>query len=277
MKIKLFFAALWGLSPLFYQAGAQTYDHLAARAEALIRADSLVQAEQVLREAMRLEPANPQNVALFANLGLVLQRLGKPDQAIEAYGYALNLAPDTRQILLDRAALLLQTGQNDRAYLDYCHVLDLDPKCVEALLMRAYIYLGRKDRMAARHDYQRLLEIEPSHYSGRLGLAMLEQQEQKYPEALALIQALMNDHPEDAVLYMARADIEREMGHTDLALIDLDEAIRIDDQLADAYLLRGDVWLMMKKKEAAKADFSKAMELGIPQNQLRERLKACQR
>lgn len=32
--------------------------------------------------------------------------------------------------------------------------------------------------------------------------------------------------PEDATLYIARADVEREMKHEDLALVDLEEAIR---------------------------------------------------
>ncbi len=45
--------------------------------------------------------------------------------------------------------------------------------------------------------------------------------------------------PEDATLYIARADVEREMKHEDLALVDLEEAIRLDAASADAYLLRG--------------------------------------
>lgn len=31
--------------------------------------------------------------------------------------------------------------------------------------------------------------------------------------------------PDDATLYIARADVEREMKHEDLALVDLEEAI----------------------------------------------------
>ena len=40
---------------------------------------------------------------------------------------------------------------------------------------------------------------------------------------------------EDATLYIARADVEREMKHEDLALVDLEEAIRLDAASADAY------------------------------------------
>ena len=81
--------------------------------------------------------------------------------------------------------------------------------------------------------------------------------------------------PEDATLYVARADVEREMKHEDLALVDLEEAIRLNASLADAYLLRGNIYLMQKKKALAKADVEKAISLGVPPADLHEQLQQC--
>ena len=81
--------------------------------------------------------------------------------------------------------------------------------------------------------------------------------------------------PDDATLYIARADVEREMKHEDLALVDLEEAIRLDAASADAYLLRGNIYLAQKKKGLAKADFEKAISLGVPPADLHEQLKQC--
>ena len=78
--------------------------------------------------------------------------------------------------------------------------------------------------------------------------------------------------PEDATLYIARADVEREMKHEDLALVDL---IRLKPSSADAYLLRGNIYLTQKKKALAKTDFEKAISLGIPPADLHEQLKQC--
>ncbi|MEG2514014.1 MAG: tetratricopeptide repeat protein, partial [Bacteroidaceae bacterium] len=44
---------------------------------------------------------------------------------------------------------------------------------------------------------------------------------------------------------------------------------------ADAYLLRGEIYLLLKKKTMAKIDFEKAIELGVPQVELHEQLKQC--
>ena len=220
---------------------SQTYRELSEKAIDYIEEDSLAQAEDFLVQAMKLEPSNPHNALLFSNLGLVQRRLGRYDDALQSYTYALNIAPNAVPILLDRAALFMEKGMTDRAYQDYCEVLDADKVNKEALLMRAYIYVIRRDYKAAHMDYDRLLELDPQSYSGRLGLATLEQKEGKFREALEILNKMLAATPEDATLYIARADVEREMKHEDLALVDLEEAIRLDAASADAYLLRGNI------------------------------------
>ena len=208
---------------------AQTYQQLSEKAIEYIKADSLPQAEELLLQALKLEPKNARNALLFSNLGLVQRRLGQYEKALDSYSFALNFAPLAVPILLDRAAIYLETGNTDRAYTDYCQILDEDKQNKEALLMRAYIYVIRRDYNAARIDYNRLLELDPLSYSGRLGLATLEQKEGKFREALEIQNKMIVEQPEDVTLYVARADVEREMKHEDLALVDLDAAIRLVD------------------------------------------------
>ena len=231
---------------------AQTYQQLSERAIECIEKDSLPQAEELLLQALKLEPKNAKNALLFSNLGLVQRRLGEFDKALESYSFALNFAPLAVPILLDRAAIYMEMGKTDRAYTDYCQVLDEDKQNKEALLMRAYIYVLRRDYPAT-----------------------LEQKEGKFREALEILNKMLAATPEDATLYIARADVEREMKHEDLALVDLEEAIRLDAASADAYLLRGNIYLAQKKKGLAKADFEKAISLGVPPADLHEQLRQC--
>ena len=185
---------------------AQTYQQLSEKAIEYIEMDSLHKAEELLLQALKLEPKNAKNAMLFSNLGLVQRRMGEYDKALESYSFALNFAPLAVPILLDRAAINLEMGNTDRAYTDYCLVLDEDKQNKEALLMRAYIYVLRRDYPAARIDYNRLLELDPQNYSGRLGLATLEQKEGKFKEALEILNKMIAATPEDATLYIARAD-----------------------------------------------------------------------
>lgn len=256
-------------------AGAQTYRELSDKAVEYIGQDSLVQAEALLLQALKLEPKNPHNALLFSNMGLVQRRLGRYEDALESYSFALNIAPLAVPILLDRAAIYMEKGMTDRAYLDYCQVLDKDKVNTEAFLMRAYIYTLRRDYKAARMDYERLLEQDSQHESGRLGLATLEQKEGRFRESLDILNKLLVEKPNDATYYVARAGVEQEMGHIELALVDLDEAIRLNPSSIDAYLIRADIYLAQKKKSLARQDYEKAISLGIPASDLREQLKQC--
>ena len=86
--------SIFVFSLLFFSSltvSAQTYRELSEKAIDCIERDSLAQAEDLLVQAMKLEPSNPHNALLFSNLGLVQRRLGRYDDALQSYTYALNI------------------------------------------------------------------------------------------------------------------------------------------------------------------------------------------
>ena len=176
-----------GVSPAF----SQTYEELSERAATATEQDSLTQAEGYIRQALKLEPANPHNALLFSNLGIIQQRRQQYEQALESYTLALNIAPRAVPVLLNRAALYLELGKEDLARIDYSLVLDMDKDNQEALLMGAYAYMQQRNYKSARADYEHLLKIVPQSYNGQLGLAMLEQKEKKYEAALSILNSML--------------------------------------------------------------------------------------
>lgn len=136
---------------------AQSYNELVEEAMACVQKDSLARAELLFREALKLDPDNARNALLFSNLGTVLKRQGKTDEAIDAYTMALNITPYATAMLLNRAALYLEKGLTEKAYIDYCNVIDLIPEDKEARFFRAYIYMQRHQYKEARIDYNVLL------------------------------------------------------------------------------------------------------------------------
>ena len=271
-RFLLFVLVVCGITVLTF---GQTYQELSERALELVEADELEQAEETFRKALKLEPGNPRNALIFSNIGTIQRSTGRYDDAVESFTYALNIAPRAIPILLNRATTYMELGKIDHAYVDYCQVLDGDKTHTEALLMRAYIYVIRRDYKAARIDYDRLLEKDPINYNARLGLVTLNQKEKKFSDAVEIISKLIAEYPNDAVLYVARAGVEVDMEHIDLALIDLEEAIRLDPKDTDAFILRGEVYLSQKKKMLARQDFEKAIQLGVPQSDLHSQIQQC--
>ena len=157
--------------------------------------------------------------------------------------------------------------------IDYCNVLDVDRKNEEALLYRAYIYTRRRSYKEARIDYNTLLQKLPEHRMGRLGLALLDQKEMRYREASEIFNRLLEDDPNDTSILKARANLELEMELPDMALLDVNNVIRLTPNDAEAYLMKGDIYLVLKKKKDANKAYDKAVSLGIPRPEVLNRMK----
>lgn len=281
MKNLLFLLTLW-VSCL--EVHAQSYAELTQKAFDALERDSLADAEKYLLQALKVDPAHVQNSLLFSNLGLIQQRQGKLHEALESYNMALNITPKMVPILLNRAALYLELGKNDLARIDYSMVLDIEPKNLEALLMRAYAYSNLNDYKSAQSDYERLLTFSPMNYKGRLGLALSLKQLGMKQEALNELTAMIASKTmEDdkvmtdeklSVVFSTRANIEIEQEQIDLAIFDLGEAIRLDPGQTENYLVRGQLYLMQKKKELARKDFETAVSYGVPSSMVHDLLKS---
>lgn len=272
-RIKLILIAVFAC----FQLSAQTYDELITRAMNAVESDSLYQAETWFKKALQLEPANMRNALLFSNLGTIQRRMGKNKEALESYSLALNLTPYSITMLLNRASLYLDMDYLDKAYVDYCNVIDLDAKNQEALGFRAYIYMRRRQYQDARNDYQKLLEVVPGDKTARIGMAMVNQKLQRYRESLEEFNRLIVDYPTEVSLLKARAELEVEMNTLELALLDLESAVKMAPNDAEIYVMCGDIYLAQGRNREAYVAYEKAVELGVPRPELQDRLKASKK
>lgn len=104
MKNCLFFTFIVAICALNCSFSiAQSYDEYITRSFDFIDADSLPQAEEALREALRLEPGNPGNGMLLLNLGTIQRRLGKLKDAEDSYTIGLAFLPKNLTLLNNRA------------------------------------------------------------------------------------------------------------------------------------------------------------------------------
>ena len=260
---------------LAHSLSAQTYHDVIEKAMTYTMQDSLVQAEQLFQEALKMDPASARNALLFSNLGTVQKRLGKIDDAIKSYTMALNITPYATSILLNRAALYLDKGMNDKAYMDYCNVIDLVPENIEARLFRAYIYMSRRQYDEARVDYNVILGKDTKHKSARIGLVLLEQNLGKMTAAHNGLNLLIEDYPDDVSLLKMRANLQLDESFPSAALIDLETVSKLAPEDAENFCQMGMVYLRLQKKNEARKAFEKAIALGVPRAQLQEQLKAC--
>ena len=273
---KYFILTLFVLSCIaFVPVKGQTYDALLNDAEAFMEVDSLQQAEHLLLQALELDPNNPKSIVLYADLGIVQQKMGKDKEAIETFSVALEHFPDNVEFLKARADLLLKGGENNRAYMDICKILDAEPKNIKALMAHAYLYFDREDYKGACADYKKVLELDPFHDTAKLGWVIAEQKCGNFEKSLTILEEMMADKGMVPQLLEVRANVLCAMERYEEALSDINLVIHSDNTVASAYMTRGDIWLAKKKRHKAKSDYQKALNLGIPYADLKDRLHKC--
>lgn len=262
---------------------AQTYDELVEKSFHAIEVDSLEAAQDYLLQALKVDPDNSANAMLLSNMGTVQRRRHLYEQALESYTNALNIMPESIPILLNRAALYVELSKLELAKQDYTNVLHLSPNNEEALSMRAYLLVQQRKFDEAKADYDILLRNNPKNFNAQLGLSTLFQKTGRYDEAYVILTGMIVQAAEEgnmgnrqlAMLYVARAGIENDLQHTQQALLDLEQAISLDQNLPDIYLLRGQIYLSLKRGDLAKADFERCVKLGIPMADMRELIRQC--
>ena len=137
--------------------------------------------------------------------------------------------------------------------------------------------MRRRQYQDARNDYQSLLEAVPGDKTARIGMAMVNQKLQRYRESLEEFNRLIMDYPQDVSLLKARAELEFEMNTLELALLDLESAVKLAPNDAEIYVMCGDIYIAQGRNREAYRAFEKAIELGVPRPELQERLKASKK
>jgi tetratricopeptide (TPR) repeat protein len=240
----------------------QTYAELVEKSYDYIEKDELPTAEMSLKEAMRLEPANPNNYALLTNLGTIQRRQGKKNEAILSYTAALSRQPKNAMILENRASLYWELGETEKALNDYNLILLENPINEEALYNRGLIYIQQKNYLWAEQDFDKMLEVNDASLYGRLGHAILEKTRGNYAESEHIYSYLIDKLPREWQLYKGRADLYFLMGKNGRALNDVNKVFFESVPDADLYVLRGKVKLALYERESAANDFLKAREMG---------------
>lgn len=183
---------------------------------------------------------------------------------------ALAYHPDSIDLRLRKAAWNMQLDEWQYAKDEYDYVLAKQPANIAALYYRAYCNERLHRYNFARLDYQNLLIIIPGNFEARLGLALLDQKDSHYTEALDGINRLVTAYPDSALAWAARAGIEEEQKMLELAEYDYGEALKRDKNNIHYLLNRADIRIRLKKYTEARNDLNSIVRMGTPKAALKE-------
>ncbi len=222
--------------------------------------------------------------------------VGRPGQAVQALDRAVTLDPDFAPAFLSRARILQSNRPNELAA-DYPRALKADPLLVPAYLEIANFYAGRRqwekvdefmaqaiaagvtdpevfirraEALLNRTFYSDALDSaiegsanDPTNLSGYLILGQAYVENELYNAALWPLQTYVLYRPEDPAghTYLARAHLG--VGQFDSAFSSANRALELNSRAAQAYTVRGYVYLSRFQYPEALTDFNESLRYGL--------------
>ncbi len=245
---------------------AQTYEQCIEQAYQAAQHDSLDRAEALYRQALKISPGDHRNALVHHDLGHVQEMLywsntantKMAEEAMYNYSRAIELLPISLPVRISRANFHLNLKQYDKAVEDYTAAIKLSPDNTEALNYRAFAYYQNRSYDMAMQDYKTILERHPADYNAALGVALVLQKTYKVSEAIRRMEFLITEHPEQAELYAVRASMYADINNLDLALVDINQAVKLEPTNPAHLLQRADIYEKQGKTQLAKRDRTKA-------------------
>jgi tetratricopeptide (TPR) repeat protein len=162
----------------------------------------------------------PREKDFWNNLGYVYSRLGRKEEALQAYARAVGLDPLFEVAWKNFQSTLSDLGPRDHPFSAIPSLwaevqkqiaqkkwpearraaeslVALLPDWTQAQVLLADIQVQTGDLSSAEKGYRRALEEEPGHWEARLHLGQTLAQAGRRTEALSLISALQQERPQD--------------------------------------------------------------------------------
>ena len=177
--------------------------------------------------------------------------------------------PDSLNLQLAKAAVNLQMLEWESAANTCGRVLEKDPNNLSALYYRAYAYNNMRRYELAKNDYARFLSMSPRNMEARLGLAYTYIKLERTNEAMTEMNNLVEMFPDNALVYAARGELEKDLKQYDTALFDFDEALKRDPGNKDYTISKVDMLISLNRIGEAKS------ALDVPRGLLHEWYAKC--
>ena len=117
-----------------------------------------------LNKCLELDPKRwSYDPATFQNRGEAYHQLGRPKEALEDFGKALNLNPQYVLALVNRGNTYFELRKYDLALKDYDRAVEYEPKNDSPLFWRGALYYSTAKLAPALEDLMKVVELNPQH------------------------------------------------------------------------------------------------------------------
>jgi tetratricopeptide (TPR) repeat protein len=216
--------------------------------------------ELAARDAFDARAREPKSIRAMLLDARCLLWQAKVDLGLKILEEAMAADPASPDPWVERAEVRAMLEKFDEALADAAKAVELAPRGARALCGRGEVLRRKGDLEAARQDFLQAKHLDSNEPRAHVGLARVLRDSGDRPGAQIAISAALQLDPRNPEYLVARAGLRPE-SELPQALRDIDEALKIDENYAEAYSERAIVHLRMGDAERAVRDIQRAVEL----------------
>ncbi len=229
-----------------------------SRAISAYNAGRFVEAEQICQQLINSKRD------LFDALhlqGVVQSRLGKRDAALASYDRALEVLPNSAEVLNNRGLTLQQLNRFEEAVASFDRALKVRSDYAEAFFNRGNALQPLRRLEEALASYDRALKVRPDYAEAHSNRGLTLHELKRFEEALASYNRALQVRPNSAEALYNRGVTLHELRRFEEALASYDRALEVRPDYAEALNNRGNTLHELKRFDAALASYNRAIIL----------------
>lgn len=217
-----------------------------------------LQAEEILRRAIQV---SSDEAVLFYNLGIVLEKLERYDEAFQSFKAAVERKSPYPAAQINLAQLLFAAGKIDDAEKLFRQASLYEPKNPNIWLGIAAALAEKKDFKAALTNIEKAISLDSTLIEAKVNEATILIKLDRKQEGLEKLIQLKQANPENPKILSSLGWAYLEDRKLDLAMENLEAALKLNPKDAFSYNNIGIVLQLKGENEKAKLSFEKAREL----------------
>jgi tetratricopeptide (TPR) repeat protein len=199
-------------------------------------------------------------------LGTILFQEGDLTNAVKHFEAALAKFPDFRRAQRNLAFALVRDGKYGDAAKALTRTIALGGGDGEVFGLLGFSYMNQARYVSAEGAYRQALVFKPDNLDFKLGLVKCSVASANYDHALALLDELLQQHPERDTLWTLHANIYIQKEQPAKAAVSLEMLRRLGKATPKDLFLLGDLYMAQEARDLALASYVEALEKDAGQN-----------
>jgi tetratricopeptide (TPR) repeat protein len=217
--------------------------------------------DSALNSLQEVLKSSPSNASAHYYLGVVYQQRSELQNAETEWEKAVQLQPGLIQGWKALATLAAQKNDWQRVEMIGAKMKALAPRVADGYLLYGAARINRGDIAAGESEYQHLIELAPKSALGCTKLGELRVQQKRWNEADILFHQAIAREPGSLDAIQALTTFYFSRHEPIKALEFLQTRIDSDPNNAELYLFRAEAQLQVKKPDEAERSLSRSLEL----------------